>query len=180
MLSHKVKFTLGDPSDDGHGKYEDFYIKSSLSVEELKEAYKKAKNILGITLDHEVPESWSERYKELDFSTNSYYRPDTRKLCVDYQENKLSVFVYNRFKEQGIDIIDLLGWYRDEYREETEEWILEAKETEDFFEDGYIYIRDLFLILMAMFRIGNAEFDYEVIKDDWPTFSAHFGYGCFD
>ena len=40
-LKNKLKFTLGDWSDDGHGKTRIFYVKSNKSVDEFREAHFK-------------------------------------------------------------------------------------------------------------------------------------------
>lgn len=57
---HKIKFVLGDWSGDGHGKYEEYMVLSSKSVEELRELHFAAVK-LGID-----PGEWASSYDEID------------------------------------------------------------------------------------------------------------------
>jgi len=64
------KITLGDWSNDGHGKKDNFIYQSDSSIEEIREAYKKGAEITGIDLseicseyeDTSVPEKCLEYF----------------------------------------------------------------------------------------------------------------------
>ena len=44
---HNITFSLGDPWDDGHGKYVEYHMVSNYAADEIEEAYKKACKIIG-------------------------------------------------------------------------------------------------------------------------------------
>lgn len=46
-LIHKTKFAIGDWSDDGHGRCHWYLVSSNKTVEELREAHFKAKEVIG-------------------------------------------------------------------------------------------------------------------------------------
>jgi len=62
-MEHKMTFTLGDWSDDGHGKVEAFYLKSNLTPELVGTAYKKAVEMTGI----KPHDDWACGYGERSF-----------------------------------------------------------------------------------------------------------------
>ena len=40
-LNHNIKFSLGDPSGDGHGIYDTYHIICNYSAEEIQDAYRE-------------------------------------------------------------------------------------------------------------------------------------------
>lgn len=71
---HNITFTLGDPSDDGHGKTKTFHIQCNYSVEEITEAYKKATSILGFDYVEDVCSEYEERY----------INPDEARILIEH------------------------------------------------------------------------------------------------
>jgi hypothetical protein len=55
-MMYKFKLPIGDWSDDGHGKHEDYIIESNKPLQEIRELYFQACEKLGFTLDghHEL------------------------------------------------------------------------------------------------------------------------------
>lgn len=64
---YKFKIPIGDWSGDGHGKDEDYYIESSLPVEEVRELYFQACEKLGFTLDGHDKLTPCGEYEEYTF-----------------------------------------------------------------------------------------------------------------
>lgn len=48
---YQFKMTIGDWSDDGHGRYEDFVVRSNVPVEQVREAYFRIKDVTGIDIE---------------------------------------------------------------------------------------------------------------------------------
>lgn len=46
-LPYRVKFSLGDWSDDGHGKCDHFFVRTSAPVEDLRELHFKCNDVFG-------------------------------------------------------------------------------------------------------------------------------------
>lgn len=72
---YKFELELGDWSDDGHGKTEDYLIHSNKPVEDVRESYFKAVGLTGINFGGEV--------------------------CSDYGDGELDLDLYEKFKELG-------------------------------------------------------------------------------
>lgn len=66
MNWHNITFTLGDPSDDGHGRIKEYHIRCNYSAEEITEAYKKATSILGFDYVENVCSEYEESYIDPD------------------------------------------------------------------------------------------------------------------
>lgn len=72
---HTIKFEIGDWSGDGHGQHESFMVESNVPVEEVREAYFKAREkseFKSIT-----PEDICSDYEE-----NTVKAPELRKLLA--------------------------------------------------------------------------------------------------
>ena len=75
---HRIKFPIGDWSDDGHGKCGYFMVESDKPVEDVREAHFKSKEVLGfgigdICKDHEEAElkpEHKEKLEELGYNMN--------------------------------------------------------------------------------------------------------------
>ena len=49
---YKVKLTLGDWSNDGHGKYEEIIYKSNYPVSVIRQSYKDSCKLTGVQFNH--------------------------------------------------------------------------------------------------------------------------------
>lgn len=63
-MTHKIKFPVGDWSDDGHGKCDWFLLESSVPVEDLREMYFNACSQTGIVFDREICSSRDDNQVE--------------------------------------------------------------------------------------------------------------------
>lgn len=59
---YNIGFTLGDPYEDGHGKYKTFHIECNYSVEDITAAYKDAVKLLGFDYVETVCAEYEDYY----------------------------------------------------------------------------------------------------------------------
>ena len=59
-LEYTISLTLGDWSDDGHGKTEVFVIKSNLTSTEIDDAYERGTKILGFDLSKDAAAEYED------------------------------------------------------------------------------------------------------------------------
>lgn len=72
---YQFKMTIGDWSDDGHGRYEDFVVRSNVPVEQVREAHFRIKDVTGIDIESicsnygedEIGQDTVEQLQELGF-----------------------------------------------------------------------------------------------------------------
>ena len=62
-MTYKVKFPVGDWSDDGHGKCDWFHLESSVSVEDLREMYFDTCTRTGVVFDNEICSNYQDSTK---------------------------------------------------------------------------------------------------------------------
>lgn len=60
-LKHKMEFSLGDPSGDGHRYYDTFYIKSNYSADDISEIYYETCEKLGFDFVKEAAAEYEDR-----------------------------------------------------------------------------------------------------------------------
>ncbi|NCX55982.1 MAG: hypothetical protein EBW87_02135 [Burkholderiaceae bacterium] len=77
----KFVFNMGDPSDDGHGKHVEVFVKSSGTYEDIKKAFKILET------------------KGLDF----------KKLCSQYEDNIIPKKQWKIMQSLGVDVRDKLA-----------------------------------------------------------------------
>lgn len=92
-MEHTFKLPIGDWSGDGHGKTEDFVIKSNTPIQGVREAYFSACDKIGFTLDGH----------------------DAKTPCGEYEESTVPV---ERFEEMGIHELDTYKEWIEEYKED--------------------------------------------------------------
>lgn len=83
LLPHVFKMTVGDWSDDGHGKTETFFVSSNKPFKNVISAYRKAKVAV-------VPSSIFNDFEESSLSSEDYLRmfDDGYDMLVDFNEPK--------------------------------------------------------------------------------------------
>ena len=101
-MKYKFKIPIGDWSDDGHGKYEDYFIESNKPLEEVRELYIQACDKIGFSLDGS--------YKQTKLTPNA-----------EYEDYKFSNETLDALLEFGV-VIDDDDKYKDlvEYIREEE------------------------------------------------------------
>lgn len=121
-MSNRIYFRIavGDYSNDGHGKCEYFTASSDLPIEDVREAYYKAKEILP---DIICPEEFLNQYEEseiskdvidalkkagyTDFNSNNFYVEDMAKYVCWFIN--IGNFACNVKLEPDVD--DMLQFY---------------------------------------------------------------------
>jgi len=89
----KIKFNIGDWSNDGHG-YNEFYIfDSNYPVEKIKNAYIDSCKYVGVQFNH------NQKYIETEYQgyNNPYY------ICTEYEDNSISDAAYLLLLNKGLD-----------------------------------------------------------------------------
>lgn len=81
-----INLTIGDWSNDGHGKTSSVTISSNLSEEEIRDAYSVGSKIVGFDLSESV--------------------------CSDYQDTSLSVAYLSSLVKHGFDEQSIYGYKR--------------------------------------------------------------------
>lgn len=87
-MDYKFRMSIGDWSDDGHGKHEDYIIKSNKPVKDVREAHFRIKEVTGIDIDH---------------------------LCRDYEDSHIPSDVEDKLLAMGFGFEDEGCTYPDEF-----------------------------------------------------------------
>jgi hypothetical protein len=87
---NKIRFPIGDWSDDGHGKCEYFFATTPLSVQDVREAHFSARSVMGFDIG-----DLYKGYMESSISPEiqdkiSEILPDTSEFKYDWAEEDLS------------------------------------------------------------------------------------------
>lgn len=77
MAEYLIRFPVGDWSDDGHGKYEEFLVRSNKPVNELR---------------------------EIHYSVLEKFGFDIGDICSAYEETELSEGIITKLKDAGFPI----------------------------------------------------------------------------
>jgi hypothetical protein len=91
MAKNKFKIELGDPSDDGHGKYETVFIKTAGTEKAIEKAFAKL------------------RTKGIDFDN----------ICQDYEDCNIDRSDVEKMKKLGVEVTDLLEAMEEENEDFT-------------------------------------------------------------
>lgn len=81
-LKYNVRFTLGDPSDDGHGKIAEYHLKSNYSAKQIDDLFKRLVNEKGIDVKH-----WCEEYEDDYLNEDQYSKLIEIGLIKEDDEN---------------------------------------------------------------------------------------------
>lgn len=168
---NKIKFTLGDPSGDGHEKSDSFVVQSNLDVNTLQTLHQSVK-------------------KELGF--------DIRDIAGEYEEHSIKSHILSKLislniisKEDGV-YLDLLESYKD-YKLEIDD-SLDGEELDLSQKDHIQIVYDcmeyksldslepevLLYIWLDILKYLEPTFEYKVEVDRMPTMSCHIGYGLYN
>lgn len=90
--AHWFTVTIGDWSDDGHGKTDTYLINSSLSKDDMEKAYKAGCEVIGFDM--------------------------VDSLCEEYEQGSIEKEAVEAFASSGLDLLALADkWDREEYAE---------------------------------------------------------------
>jgi hypothetical protein len=77
---YKFRMSIGDWSDDGHGKHKDFIVESNVPVQVVREAHFAMENTLGINIED---------------------------ICCDYEDSVVSSETTRAIRELGFEFEDI-------------------------------------------------------------------------
>lgn len=153
MKKYKFRIPIGDWSDDGHGKYDDYLIESNQPLERVRELYFQACDKIGFSLDG------------------------------SYKETKLTPFANYQDSTFSRETLDALLEFGVQLNEEDVEYIREQESTDghELFLDilfAFIKTQDKSLKLK---RIPSEEFPMFQFYgfDSKKRHIGYFGYGLF-
>jgi len=158
-----IRFVLGDWSDDGHGKTSDELISCNRTVEELKEAFLKGCDIIGIKAD---PSSGCMYFADVASEYEDDNLPDILVEyfdLADYIDDPAGGFRVTGWLE-GQEIL-LPKWKEEAYQH---------KSTSPYKVFGIPYI----VLWFAVACEGDPEIEAAVVTDDMPFLNIG-GYGLF-
>jgi len=97
---YKFKIPIGDWSDDGHGKYVDYFIESNKPVEEVRELYFQACDKIGFSLDGSYKQTEltpNAEYEDYKFSNETLDAPLKFGVVIDDDKHKdlVEYIIYN-------------------------------------------------------------------------------------
>ena len=99
---NKMYLQIGDWSDDGHGKYEKFLLKTNKSVKEIQEAYKKSVKITGVSFDNNS----NKKYQICtEYGESIIYKEslDILKNFINFSNDDLEYFTMNEEQENRLN-----------------------------------------------------------------------------
>lgn len=142
-MTHRIKFPIGDWSDDGHGKVDWFIVKSNKSLEDLIGAHLLFKEKVGF---------------------------DIGEICAEYEENIITGIIAQFVKDLNVlgdgDEYEVLN-EKGEYVDEHNTGLLSLLPI-----NGQISILDTKTVLkiwLACLRYADPELELEVEADDLPS-----------
>ena len=118
----KLELELGDPSVNGHSKWNSYTIESNYCISAIYNAYRKSVELTGVGFNYETELS----------------------IASEYQSREISVEILDILKTHGLDICDLPK-YQDCEFEEGEPFYIEMDEELIFifFEFIKLFLPDL-------------------------------------
>lgn len=149
----RYKISIGDWSNDGHGKYEDFIIESNVDYKEIIAAYKKACEASGVSL-HEGK------------GTSKY-----TVLCSEYEQHAVPHDAFEKLATIGIKLMEFCDCDHTQPYDEAGEYT--------GYPSGFV---QLFLAMaktqLPDFKYGLVDDDIITINQT-DGFREFMGYGLF-
>lgn len=151
-MEYKFELSVGDWSNDGHGKTESFVVESNKEVEEIREAYFQACDELGFSLD-------------------GSYKKTKATPCSEYEEYSMGIETIESLREFGLEITE----------SQEEEWTEDYVETEDMCDLvlAIIMKQDESVELRRIPRDDMPTLHFYGY-DEKKRHIGYFGYGLFD
>lgn len=154
MKKQVLKLYVGDWSNDGHGKCEDYYIISSHPLEAIQQAYKDTCRKIGVQLNSGEDFTGLER----DNTHGSW-----RHIATEYEDNEMNEDVMKVLVEHGCTL------YGEPLTIKSE---------------SYLGAEDMFELFMWFVTYSMPEdFQYERLEAEsingFGNLNIQIGYGCF-
>ena len=158
----KLRITIGDWSDDGHGVSEQFVYDSNKTVKEIQDAYKASCKLTGLQFNHNANYTG---LKEHD-GYGSF-----RHICTEYEECEISEEALEILTEHGIVIN-----------------FLEKEDSLVLYEDTFLQLLiDFIKLSLPDLELVEAAFKKSELKNipavnGWwnKDLNVQFGYGLYE
>lgn len=151
-----MNLILGDWSKDGHNQHDTVTLLSNKPVEEVHKAYKKARELTGISFDERT-------YKLYSFHT----------ICTEYEDNRIDDSCWEILQNHGLTLELLNSFGKDKFSDEEE---LEIWDITGTFVNLWIWFT----------KLGDKELELEISKEEIPNINgggteitSGFGYGLY-
>lgn len=158
-MNYFVKLTLGDWSNDGHGKYKEYNYISNYEVSKIREAYKKSCKLTGLTFNN------NENYTGRDLNYGSW-----RKIWTEYESYQIKEEAVEILKEYGLDIVEMYG----NSIVIDNEYVLNEEEAAD------LIMKFISLSMPKYWTYELEQNKYENINSYNTELNEQFGYGLFN
>ena len=155
---YTLEYSLGDPSDDGHGKCERHFAKSNYNPKEISKAYKSATELLGF-----------------DF---------VKEVAADYMDGSISCKYTGKLLKHGILKPSDFGYSEEEWKEHIDDISEDGPfDYKDLTEDSYDLDQEIFVdIFVKIIKFILPDFELtEIITptDGYLSELEGAGYGLF-
>lgn len=158
-MNYFVKLTLGDWSNDGHGKYKEYNYISNYEVSKIREAYKKSCKLTGLSFND------NENYTGRELKHGSW-----RKIWTEYQSYEIKENAIEVLNKHGINLCEIYG--NDIYIDF--ECVLDESQAAD------LIMKFISLSMPIDWIYELEENKYENINGYNTGLDEQFGYGLFD
>ena len=163
MKLNKMYLVLGDPSGDGHGKYDKILLTSNVAVKTIQDAYKASCKLTGVSFNHII-----------DYTGTG----NKIQIATKYEDSALDGYIFDILTKHGLTKEMLREWDVCDYFEEAD------------FEDGQFGLyEEIFVSLWIWFvKLSLPEgvtLERDIPKEVIPNInggknlSSHFGYGLY-
>ena len=165
MTKKLFKVPVGDWSDDGHGKYEDYYVEANYSAQEMRQAYKDTCKKIGLQMNHNTDYTGIEGLKSWG---------NWRYLLTNYEQSSISEEAIEILLEHGFDFENFDG-----ERDENDKLIVQ----DIYFSSENVFELFMWFVSYSMpndFEYKQVTFEAEPIVGYWNDGLNHqIGYGVF-
>ncbi len=160
MAKYTYKMTIGDWSDDGHGKSDQFVFETNTPEDQIRQGYLDAITKSGVALHHTDSGYVTGKFKGFERPKN------TIAILVDYETSNIPKETLLRLKNLGVKF--------DQFDNEEEEGEL------------YCSCEDAAKLFLEMVRTQINGFEYKLKNDDiksingfWGDLNVQIGYGTY-
>lgn len=160
-----IRWIYGDPSDDGHGKWGEFFWNTTLEDEDLVKINDNMGPVFGFVL-----------FKRWDNNKKERCPVGYDEIFADYEENKLKAGIFRKLASLGFKFSSEFS------NADYDLGKIKDLPDDEYVEDGDLYYEDyeeilLFVINYMVNKLGMKGFTLE--KSDVDAFMYGGGYGLF-
>ena len=103
---YTLEYSLGDPSDEGHGKCERHFAKSNYSPKEISKAYKSATELLGFDFVKEIASDYMDGSIPRKYIGKLLKHGILKPSDFEYSEEELKKYIDDISEDESFDYED--------------------------------------------------------------------------